>query len=441
MEEYTLDDAGSNSITPAGLKTLAPSRVSTSCDLPAPSTSANVETVPPCSTSKPDVEDTQRTGQSANTNINLQPSIVYSQDNVDFYVETTPKQVNPELAIPHGKEIEQSTYPWKKEPVIRLRRLSDFDINLWCKRSPDVQLDKYLQVETAHKTPSLAIKQELEVQMPTVVRVKGYGTHAGSKRKLSYVETDPVTPAMPSSSTTETTSTSQLIARANKLIHTVSAALDTLEPIAPPQPSTSSAKPVPVPPSNVPNVETTNQPKRTVHCKLCDFSCSTVRDLNRHHKDDHGIVTCSVCGKNFETKTALDKHMYCHTKKNAFCCEECGQAFPFKSRLVQHQITHTIEPLFKCKHGQCNKGFKNKGDLNRHVKSHSNTWFFCRTCTYRNKDKRNRDSHERTHEAEGQGLERYSCERCGKPMRFSTQRRHHRESGCNPKDLHVQTKG
>ena len=154
-------------------------------------------------------------------------------------------------------------------------------------------------------------------------------------------------------------------------------------------------------------------------------------------EQNHG-VTCSVCGKSFATKTALDNHMYSHTKPAAFCCEQCGQSFAFKSRLLQHQITHTQDPRFMCKHGLCGKGFKNKGDLNRHVASHSDIWYYCGTCTYRNQDKRNRDSHERTHQSEGQ--ERYMCEHCGKKMRFSTQRRRHREAGCDPKAVHVQTK-
>ena len=269
--------------------------------------------------------------------------------------------------------------------------------------------------------------------MPTVLHVKGYGLRTGSKRKLSQVETEPDTKTIPKFTSTE--STSQLIARANKLINKVSAALD-ITPDTPQQPAMVSGSA----PAPLPNVGTQVPSKRTVRCKLCSFSSDSVRGLNVHHKEDHGIVTCMICGKNFETKTSLDKHMYCHIKNNAFCCEECGQSFPFKSRLIQHQIIHTSK-LFMCKHDPCEKGFKNKGDLNRHMKSHSNIWYNCRTCTYRNKDKRNRDSHERTHEEEGKGLERYSCEHCGKPMRFSTQRRRHRESGCDPKALYVQTTG
>ena len=309
--------------------------------------------------------------------------MVYSRDITDFYVETTTKWVKTESLTDHGEEASQSTYPWKKKLVIHLKRLSDFDINLCCKTPCDTGVNDTLQVETGHHTTTLLVKQETDVQMPTVVQVKGYGLHTGSKRKRSHMENDPDTMAIPNSSTADTESTSQLIARANKLINKVSAALDIMNPDVPQQPATGRSS-APVPP---PNVETAAQSKWTVRCKLYTFSCNSVKGLNKHHKEDHGIVTCMICGKSFETKTSLDKHMYCHTKDKAFCCEECGQSFPFKSRLIQHQITHTREPLFMCKHDQCTKGFKNKGDLNRHMRSHSNIWYNCRTCTYRNKDK------------------------------------------------------
>ena len=181
MEEYTLDDAGSNSNTCAELKTSVPSEALAECERLVPTTISNVGTTPSHTISKMVVKDSPLMSHHTNTSTTVQPSIVYSRDNVDFYVEMTPTQVKPELEMNLCGEISHSAYPWKKEPVVLLRRLSDFDINLWCKTSPDVQLEENLQVETVHKTPSLSIKQELEVQMPTVVHVKGKGTHTGSK--------------------------------------------------------------------------------------------------------------------------------------------------------------------------------------------------------------------------------------------------------------------
>ena len=146
------------------------------------------------------------------------------------------------------------------------------------------------------------------------------------------------------------------------------------------------------------------------------------------------MVTCDICSKNFSSKSSLDKHMHQHRNTMAFVCEECGQGFPYKSRLLQHQITHSDNARFKCKHASCGKSFKNRGDMNRHEGTHEDMWYYCAHCTYKNKDKRNRDSHARTHEAEGKGFERYHCEKCGKSMRFNTQWRRHLKMGCS---LHV----
>ena len=44
----------------------------------------------------------------------------------------------------------------------------------------------------------------------------------------------------------------------------------------------------------------------------------------------------------------------------------------------------------------------------------------------------------RTHQEKGIGIERYHCKRCGKAMRFSTQLKWHRVTGCDVLDLHVE---
>ena len=176
---------------------------------------------------------------------------------------------------------------------------------------------------------------------------------------------------------------------------------------------------------------------RTIRCKICIYSFGSIKELNEHHRKDHRIVDCELCDKKFATQSALDKHMYLH-KELRFVCEDCGQSFPFKSTLEQHQTTHQTKHNFMCKHKGCSRGFKNKGDFNRHMHSHEDIWFKCDSCPYKNKDKRNRDSHMRTHQEKGIGLERYHCEHCGKAMRFSTQLKRHRMTRCDVLDLHVE---
>ena len=180
-----------------------------------------------------------------------------------------------------------------------------------------------------------------------------------------------------------------------------------------------------------------NKPVCTIQCKICIDSFSSIKELNEYHRKDHGIVDCEQCDKKFATQSSLDKHMYLYSDLH-FVCEDCGQSFPFKSRLEQHQITHQTELSFMYKHKGCSQGFKNKGDFNRHMHSHEDIWFKCTSCLYKNKDKRNRDSHMRTHQEKGIGLECYHCECCGKAMRFSTQLKWHRVTGCDVLDLHVE---
>ena len=157
-----------------------------------------------------------------------------------------------------------------------------------------------------------------------------------------------------------------------------------------------------------------NKVPRTAYCKLCEFSCAGVRALNEHHHSDHGIQFCSICNKGFNTQTSLDKHSYVHGE-NKFVCDTCGKAFPFSSRLEQHKLTHKDVHLF-CMKPTCGKYFKSTGDLNRHVRTHNAIILYhCDFCTYSNVDKRNTESHMRTHI---KGNERYSCPLCGKKFRF-----------------------
>ena len=46
---------------------------------------------------------------------------------------------------------------------------------------------------------------------------------------------------------------------------------------------------------------------RKIKCKMCTEIFGTVRDLNTHHKQDHGIVQCTKCDKYFSTQSSLDK--------------------------------------------------------------------------------------------------------------------------------------
>ena len=166
------------------------------------------------------------------------------------------------------------------------------------------------------------------------------------------------------------------------------------------------------------NVDPPFPKRRKIKCKMCDEIFASIKELNVHHRKDHGIVNCIKCGKYFNTQSSLDKHSYSH-REPKFNCELCGKCFPFESRLDQHMATH-INKKLPCPKKSCDKEFKSIGNLNRHMNVHTKGgWYYCDQCNYKNKDKRNTDLHMRKHDK----LEdsHYKCKKCGKKMQYSTQ--------------------
>ena len=158
--------------------------------------------------------------------------------------------------------------------------------------------------------------------------------------------------------------------------------------------------------------------------KLCQYKLTSIKELNMHHKTDHGIENCDKCDKSFTTRSALEKQMYLHRELKCVC-DICGKGFPFKSWLDQHKLVHYPESRLSCVNKTCGKKFKNPGDYNRHFKTHDKgSWYHCSQWSYKNKDKQNRDSHMRVHTPEGEE-ERNECPHCHKKLQFSTQVKRH----------------
>ena len=104
-------------------------------------------------------------------------------------------------------------------------------------------------------------------------------------------------------------------------------------------------------------------------------------------------------------------------------------------------MTVHISNKLSCPKKKCDRQFKNIWDLNHHMNSHKKGgWYHCNYCDYKNKDKRNTDSHMHIHSTDEED-KWYECDKCGKHMRFSTQFKWHKEQGCNAlcEPLHVGT--
>ncbi|XP_069974587.1 zinc finger protein 586 isoform X2 [Penaeus vannamei] len=57
---------------------------------------------------------------------------------------------------------------------------------------------------------------------------------------------------------------------------------------------------------------------------------------------------CEVCGKKFDFKSMLVRHMTVHTREKSFICEVCSKSFAWKFDLVKHMRVHTNVNPFNC---------------------------------------------------------------------------------------------
>ena len=153
---------------------------------------------------------------------------------------------------------------------------------------------------------------------------------------------------------------------------------------------------------------------------MCRKGVNSAKELLDHHIDKHGIVYCPVCQKAFNNPLSLECYKYMHKEKR-FMCSTCNEGFQFRSQLRLHNVIHQRRAKHFCVYPGCYKKFKNKPDLNRHAKCHTSKETKCPDCPYQTIDKRNFDSHRRSHSR----IERYFCETCGKGFIYNTQKKRH----------------
>lgn len=91
---------------------------------------------------------------------------------------------------------------------------------------------------------------------------------------------------------------------------------------------------------------------------------------------------CLNCERGFEEKSFSKYHIKCTAANEPhLLCEYCDRKFDSHSHLKYHKLSHQNLNPFMCQN--CNKGFKNKGKLNRHMQIHSErkkNWV-CRECS------------------------------------------------------------
>ena len=141
--------------------------------------------------------------------------------------------------------------------------------------------------------------------------------------------------------------------------------------------------------------------------------------LTVHHQQKHGILYCDECTKAFNNPTSLLRHKYQHKDLRFHCA--CGASFAFSSQLQTHSVVHRRHASHHCVYPNCNRSFKNKGDLKRHASEHYDKLHECPDCEYKNSDIRNLESHQLKHSE----ITKYMCKVCGQGFKYNTQLRRH----------------
>ncbi|KAJ8667924.1 hypothetical protein QAD02_009587 [Eretmocerus hayati] len=129
---------------------------------------------------------------------------------------------------------------------------------------------------------------------------------------------------------------------------------------------------------------------------------------------------CKLCGKIFEQKSVLNKHLISHSDVRPFSCELCVQKFKRKRDLNDHMKHHSDDRPFSCE--LCNRTFKRKCDQTRHIKDHSAIYpFSCKFCSksFPRKDKLKK--HMISHSDERP----FTCETCGKKFKHKSTLKDH----------------
>ncbi|XP_054467310.1 zinc finger protein 699-like [Anoplopoma fimbria] len=129
---------------------------------------------------------------------------------------------------------------------------------------------------------------------------------------------------------------------------------------------------------------------------------------------------CDMCNKAFKFKSRLQRHLLVHIGERhhsyikTLKCDTCGRAFIYRSSLLVHMRTHSGEKPYSC--NICSKRFSQKYSLNSHIRIHSGEKpYSCKICG----KTFGQTSALNTHITIHTGEKPFSCKLCGKDFRLN----------------------
>lgn len=159
----------------------------------------------------------------------------------------------------------------------------------------------------------------------------------------------------------------------------------------------------------------------TKKCGICERSFSNLQALEFHQKThENSFFDCpeTDCNKKFKRKSSLRKHLYFHRGKFKYACDDCGESFVDKVKFEIHAASkhQRVQRTFKCQ--LCTKNFTSADYLKRHQVTHKDEFkYSCKICNQKFKWLTSLQTHTQIHT---QNKALMQCKECVK--KFYNQR-------------------
>ncbi|XP_052072851.1 zinc finger protein 99-like [Mytilus californianus] len=161
-----------------------------------------------------------------------------------------------------------------------------------------------------------------------------------------------------------------------------------------------------------------NPQKEIFDCSECGESFNTY-DALRRHENVHSRLSsfsCHICGKKV-SHSNKERHLKLHDSKKHYRCAKCGIKFTFKCHYSRHLLNHSETKPYKCHFDICDKTFKSKPELKKHLRLQHQKFMnfsFCHPCGKAFKYRSQLLIHENMHRQD----KGFTCDICGKKFSY-----------------------